>query len=84
LSTAKAKLTEQSLVIRSLSDNILDLSRRLEEVEDDDDEEIYVRPNVHEEDQVTYLQRMEIKDPDRWIELISEGEPSGSTPFTSS
>ena len=38
LSTAEAKLTEQSLVIRPLSDSILDLSRRLEEVEDDDDD----------------------------------------------
>ena len=54
-------------------------------VEDDnDDEETYVRPNVREEDRVAYLQRMEIENPDRWIEIISEGEPSGSTPSTSS
>ena len=53
-------------------------------VEDDDDEEAYVRPNVREEDQVTYLQRMEIESPNRWIEFISEGESSGSTPSTSS
>ena len=76
---------EQSLVIRSLSDSILDLSRRLEVVEDDDDDdEVYVRPNVREEDRVTYLRMMEIEDFDRWIELISEGEPSSSTPSTSS
>lgn len=71
--------------MRTLSDSILDLSRRLEVVEDDDDdEEAYVRPNVREEDRVTYLQRMEIENPDRWIEIISEGEPSGSIPSTSS
>lgn len=47
LSTVETKLTEQSLVIRTLSDSILDFSRRLEVVEDDDDdEEAYVRPNV--------------------------------------
>ena len=79
----KTNLTEQSLVIRTLSDSILDFSRRLEEVEDDDDENVYVRSNVHEEDWKTYLQRMEIEDPDRWIEIISEGEPSGSTSYTS-
>ena len=85
LSMVETKLTEQSLVIRTLSDSILDLSRRLEVVEDDDgDDEAYVRLNVWEEDQVTYLQRMEIEDPDRWIEMISEGEPSCSTPCTSS
>eukprot|EP00253_Pinus_taeda_P021800 PITA_21800 len=81
LSMVETKLTEQSLVIRTLSDSILDFSRRLEEVEDD---EAYVRSNDREEDRVTYLQRMEIEDPDRWIEMISEGEPSGSTPSTSS
>jgi len=43
-----------------------------------------VKPKVRGQDWVTYLQRMEIEDPDRWIELISEGEPSGSTPSTSS
>jgi len=80
----ETKLTEQSLVIKTLSDSILDLSRRLELVEDDDDEEAYVRPNFREEDRVTYLQRMEIENPDRWIEIISEGEPLGSTPSTSS
>ena len=85
LSMVETKLTEYSLVIRTLSDSILDLSRRLEVAEDDDDEEeAYVRPNVREEDRVTYLQRMEIENPDRWIELISEGEPSTSTPSTSS
>ena len=84
LSIVEAKLTEQSLVIRTLSDSILDLSRRLEVVEDnDDDEEVYVRPNVQGEDRVTYLQGMEIEDPDRWVKLINEGEPSGSTPSTS-
>lgn len=73
------------MVIRTLSDNILDFSRRLEVVEDDDDgEEAYMRPNIREEDRVTYLQRMEVENHDRWIELISEGEPSGSTPSTSS
>ena len=47
LSTIEAKLVEHSLVIRSLSDSILDLTRRLELVEDDDDdEEVYVRPDV--------------------------------------
>ena len=71
------------MVIKTLSDNILDLTRRLELVEDDDDQ-VYVRPDVKREDRVAYLQWMEIEDPDRWIELISEGEPSGSTPSTSS
>jgi len=52
--------------------------------DDDDDEEAYVRPNVREEDRFTYLQRMEINNPDRWIGMISEGETSGSTPYTSS
>ena len=62
------------------------MPRRLELVEDDDDDvdEIYVRPNIQKEDREAYLQRMEVEDPDRWIELISEGEPSGSTPSTSS
>ena len=47
LSTVETKLTEQSLVIKSLLDCILDLLRRLELVEDDDDEEeVYVRPDV--------------------------------------
>ena len=72
------------MVIKTLSDSILDLSRRLELVEDDDDDEVYVRPDVQREERVTYLQRMETEDPDRWIELISEGEPPGSTPSTSS
>jgi len=84
LSSVEAKFVEQSLVIRSLSDSILDLTRRLELVEDDDDDEIYVRPEVQKEDRVAYLQRMEIEDLDRWIELISEGGPSDSTPSTSS
>lgn len=53
-------------------------------MEDDDDDEIYVRPNVQKEDWVTYLKRMEVENPDRWIELISEEEPSGSAPSTSS
>ena len=52
--------------------------------DDDDDDEAYVRPNVREEGRVTYLQRVQIENPDRWIEIISEGEPSGSTPSTSS
>jgi len=85
LSMVETKLTKQSLVIRTLSYSIFDLPRRLEEVEDDDDDDgAYVRLNVQEEDRVTYLQRMEIEDPDRWIEVISEGDPSGSTPSTSS
>lgn len=48
LSMVETKLIEQSLVIRTLSNSILDLSRKLEVVEDDDDEEeeTYVRPNV--------------------------------------
>jgi len=77
LSKAETKLTEQSLVIRSLSDSILDLTRRLEVIEDKEDE-AYMRPG---EDQVTYLQRLEVEDPDRWIELISEGEPTSSHPL---
>eukprot|EP00253_Pinus_taeda_P019438 PITA_19438 len=85
LSTVEAKLAEQSIVIRSLSDSILDLSRRLELVEDDDDEkEAYVRPNIQKEDREAYLRRMEVEDPDRWIELISRGEPPSSSPSTSS
>jgi len=56
MSTAEAKLIEQSQVIKTLSDSILDLSRRLEEVEDDDDDnDVYVRPNVSREDRVAYL-----------------------------
>lgn len=57
LSMVETKLTKQSLVIRTLSDSILDFSRRLEVVEedDDDDDEAYVRPNVQEEDWATYL-----------------------------
>jgi len=63
----------------------LDLSRRLEEVEDDDDnDENYMRPNIQVEDRDAYLQRMEVEDSDRWIELISEGEPLGFAPSTSS
>lgn len=45
LSTTEAKLLEQSQVIRTLSESILDLSRRLEAVEDDDEDED-VRQNV--------------------------------------
>eukprot|EP00253_Pinus_taeda_P030757 PITA_30757 len=72
-------LAEQELVIQSLSDSILGLTRRLELVEDDDEEgDIYVRPNVQREGREAYLRRMEVEDPDRWIELISEGEPPGS------
>ena len=55
LSNTEAKLIKQSQVIKTLSDSILDLSRRLEEVEDDDDDEVYVRPNVQGEDRVAYL-----------------------------
>lgn len=55
LSNAEENLTEQSLVIRSHFDSVLDVARRLEEVEDDDDKEVYVRPKVHEEDQVAYM-----------------------------
>eukprot|EP00253_Pinus_taeda_P007920 PITA_07920 len=85
LSTMEAKLAEQALVIRSLSDRILDLSRRLEIVEDNDDEDgVDVRPNIQKEDREAYLQWMEVKDPDRWIELISKGDPPGSSPFLSS
>eukprot|EP00253_Pinus_taeda_P036149 PITA_36149 len=54
LSVAEAKLMEQSQVIRALSDSILDLSKRLEAVEDADDEE-YVRSNVQMEDHEAYL-----------------------------
>jgi hypothetical protein len=65
LSSVETKLAEQELVIRSLSDSILDLSRRLEIVEDDDDEEEpYVRPNIQEEDRETFLQKMEVEDLD--------------------
>lgn len=49
-----------------MSNNILDLSKRLEVVEDDDDEE-YVRLNVQAEDREAYLQRMEVEDLDKWI-----------------
>ena len=66
LSITEAKLMEQSQVIRALSDSILDLSKRLEAVEDDNDEE-YVRPNVQIEDREAYLQRMEVEDPDGWM-----------------
>ena len=54
----------------------------MEDDDDVDDDEIYVKPDVQKEGQVAYLQRMEIENPDRWIELISEGEPSGSAPST--
>ena len=74
---------EQSQVIRTLSNSILDLSSRLEAVDDDDDDE-YVRPNLQAEDLEAYLQRLEVDDPNRWIDLISEGESSGSTPSLSS
>eukprot|EP00253_Pinus_taeda_P003556 PITA_03556 len=85
LSTMEAKLAEQELVIQSLSDSILDLSRRLELVEDDDEEDnVYARPKIQKEDREAYLRRMEVKDPDRWIELISEGEPPGLPPLQSS
>ena len=52
--------------------------------DDDDDAELYVRPNIQKEDREAYLQRMEVEDPDKWIELISEREPPGSSPSTSS
>jgi len=66
LSTMETKLAEQELVIQSLSDSILDLSRRLELVEDDDDEDdVYVKPNIQEEDREAYLRRMEVEDPDK-------------------
>ena len=83
LSVAEEKLMEQSQVIRALSYSILDLSKRLEAVEDDNEKE-YVRSNVQIEDREAYLQRLEVEDWDRWIELISEGEPSGSAPSSSS
>eukprot|EP00253_Pinus_taeda_P027727 PITA_27727 len=85
LSTMETKLAEHALVIQSLSDSILDLSRRLELVEDDDDEDdVYVRPGIQKEDWEAYLRRMEVEDPDRWIELISERDPPGSSPLRSS
>jgi len=74
---------EQPQFIRTLSDSILDLSGRLEAVEDDDEDE-GVRPNVQMEDWEAYLRRLELEDLDKWIELISEGEPSGSTSSLSS
>ena len=43
------------MVIKTLSDSILDLTRRLEMVEDDDDDETYVRPDVQREEWVAYL-----------------------------
>lgn len=47
LSSVETKLVEQSLVIKTLSDSILDLKKRLELVEDDDDDDdVYVRPDV--------------------------------------
>jgi len=61
----------------------LDLSRRLEVVVDDDEDED-VRPNVQMKDQEAYLQRLEVEDFDRWIEFISEGEPLGFSPSLSS
>jgi len=85
LSEVEEKLAEQSLVIQSLSDSILDLSIRPELMEDEDDEsEVYVRPNIRKEDREAYLRQMEVENLDRWIELISRGEPSGSSPSTSS
>lgn len=51
---------------------------------EDDDDEGDVRPNVHMEDQESYLLRLGVQDLDRWIELIREGEPSGSTASLSS
>eukprot|EP00253_Pinus_taeda_P009117 PITA_09117 len=82
LSTMETKLVEQDLVIKSLSDSVLDLSRRLELMEDDDDvDNVYARPNIQKEDREAYLRRMEVEDPDRWIELVSEREPPGSSPL---
>lgn len=84
LTTLEAKFDEQTIVIRALSDSISKLSRRLEIVEDeDDDEELYVRLRGKEEDQEAYLQRMEVEDPDKWIEMISQGEPSRSPQLSS-
>lgn len=76
------KLMEQSQMIRELSDSILDLSSKLEAMEKDEN----ARPDDHMESQEAYLQRLEVEDLDRWIELIceEEGEPSGSNSSPSS
>lgn len=73
---------ELSHVIRTLSDSIFDLSRRLDAMEKDEND----RLDVQTEDQEAYMQSLEVEDPNRWIDLIceEEGEPSSSTSSPSS
>ena len=61
----------------TLSDSILDGTRRLEAMEKKED----VGPQIQFERREAYMQRLEEEDPDRWIELLpeEEGEPSAST-----
>jgi len=55
LSSTETKLMEQSQIIQTFSDSILDLSRRLEVVEIDEDEDEDARSNVQMEVREAYL-----------------------------
>jgi len=72
LSSIETKIMEWTEVIRALSDSILDLTRRLEVVEGND-----ARPKTCEESREAYMQILEEKDPNRWIEILAkdEGQP---------
>jgi len=83
LASMEVRFADQDLVIKALSDSILDLTRRLEKIEEDDEmDEMYAKRATQEEDHEAYLRRLEMEDPDAWIEWIGR-DPPGSSPSTS-
>lgn len=82
LASMEVKFTDLELVVRALSDSLLDLTRRVDRIEEDDEmDEMYAKRSTQEEGQEAYLRRLELEDPDAWIEWVGR-EPPGSSPST--